>query len=90
MFILIKLDVDPDGTTVPLTLIVDNESTAVGVKLKEVTLVAILNEYDVVEESRSGLSKYPFDIVKEVNSVESLTSLIVTPLTCKPEIFILY
>ena len=90
MFIPIKLDVDPDATTVPLTLIVDSISTAVGVKLKEVTLVAILNEYSVVEESKSGLSKYPFDIVKEVNSVESLTSLIVIPPTCKPEIFILY
>jgi hypothetical protein len=90
MFILIEPDEVPDVTTVPLTLIVDNESTAVGVNVRDVTLVAILNEYAVVEESRSGLSKYPFDIVKDVSSVESLTSLIVTPLTCKPEIFILY
>jgi hypothetical protein len=90
MFILIEPDVAPEATTVPLTLIVDSVSTDVGVNVRDVTLVAILNEYDVVEESKSGLSKYPFDIVKEVNSVESLTSLIVIPLTCKPEIFILY
>jgi hypothetical protein len=52
---LMGAEVVPDGIVVPLILIVDNGSTAVGVKVKEVTETATLKLYSVIAGSKSGL-----------------------------------
>jgi len=83
---LIGAEVVPDGIVVPLILIVDNGSTAVGVKVKDVIETATLKLYSVIVGSKSGLIRYPSEIIKELNSVESLTSLTVTPETLTPDI----
>jgi hypothetical protein len=86
---LIGAEVVPDGIVVPLILIVDNGSTAVGVKVKDVIETATLKLYSVIAGSKSGLIRYPSETIKVFNSVESLTSLTVTPETLTPDIRIL-